>query len=394
MGLRRWVLIFFVAAAVALAIAYGFMPRPVEVDVVTASRGELRVTVEEEGKTRVKDRFTVSAPVAGFLRRVSLEVGDRVKKGQAVAMLDPLRSSVLDARARAAAEAAVSAARAALSGAGQRQRASEAAAAYAASRLERTRGLFDGGFVPQDAMDLVVSDAKRAEAERAAAEAAVGAATFELEKARTALGYSAAGEAGSAVAVRSPVDGRVLRIYRKSEGAVLPADPLVDLGDARNLEVIAEVLSADAVRIKEGATVLLERWGGEEAIKGMVTTIEPAGFTKVSSLGVEEQRVNVISTITSMPEGAQRIGDGFRVDARFVIWEGPSVLQVPVSSLFRSGDGWAVFVVSGGRARLRAVTIGHTNGLFAEAVSGVAEGETVISHPDDAITDGVRVRAR
>ena len=395
MGQRRWVLVSLVAAAVALAIAYGFLPRPVPVDAVTVSRGELLVTVEEEGRTRVKERFTVSAPVAGFLRRVSLEVGDIVNKGQTVATIDPSRSSVLDARARAAAEAAVSAARAALGGAKQRRRVAEAAAEYSAGSLERTRGLFDLGFAARDAMDLALSDAKRAEAELAAAEAAVSVAAFELEEARTALGYSAAGGAGGGgLAVRSPVDGRVLKVYRESEGAVFSADPLVDVGDARNLEVIAEVLSADAVRIKEGAIVLLERWGGEGAMRGKVTTVEPAGFTKVSSLGVEEQRVNVISAITSMPDGAQKIGDGFRVEARFVIWEDPAVLRLPVSSLFRSGEGWAVFVVSGGRARTRGVTIGHTNGVFAEVLSGVTEDESVISHPDDAIADNVRVRAR
>ncbi len=394
MSLRRWVMISLVAAAVALAIAYGFMPRPVPTDVVRASRGKLLVTVEEEGKTRVRDRYTVSAPVAGFLRRIDLDVGDSVKKGQTIAVLEPSRSSVLDPRARAEAEAVVSAARATLRGVEERRRAAGAERTYATKKLKRTRRLFEAGFVTRDVMDHVKSDAEGAEAQLAAAEAAVRAADFELKKARAVLGYSAAAEAGRVVSLPSPVDGRVLKLHRESEGVVSASDPLVDIGDPRNIEVVAEVLSADAVRIKQGATVFLERWGGEETLKGRVTTVEPAGFTKVSSLGVEEQRVNVISDIIRMPDEARKMGDGFRVDARFVIWEGASVLQVPVSSLFRHNDGWAVFVVSDGRAQRRTVRVGHTNGLFAEVLSGVSEGEAVIARPDDSISEGVRVRAR
>lgn len=394
MGLRRWVMILFVTAVAALAIAYGFMPRPVPTDVVRVSRGQLRVTVEEEGKTRVKDRYTVSATVAGFLRRIDLDVGDTLKKGSTVAVLEPTRSSVLDARARAEATAVVSVARATQKGAEERRRAAEAASVYAEKKLERTTRLFKGGFVASDEMDRVKSETEGARAQLAVAEADVRAAASELKKARAVLGYSATAEVGRVVSLPSPIDGTVLKIYRKSEGVVQASDPLMDIGDAGRLEVIAEVLSADAVRIKKGAVVFLERWGGKEALKGRVRTIEPAGFTKVSSLGVEEQRVNVISDIIEMPKDGQSMGDGFRVDAKFVIWEGASVLRVPVSSLFRHSDGWAVFVVSDGRAQRRALRVGHTNGLFAEVVSGVTEGELVIARPDDAISEGVRVRAR
>ncbi len=394
MAIRRWVLIVLVAIAVALGIAYGFMPRPVPADVVRVSRGLLVVTVEEEGKTRVKERYTVTSPVEGFLRRIDLDVGDRVKKGQTVAVVEPPRSSVHDPRTLAEYRAALSMAEAALKGAKERQRAVEAEREYAAKKLERTKRLFERGVVSSDEMDHVRSNAESAEAELKAAEAAVKAARFDLEKARAAVTFSAARGGERTLELRSPVDGRVLKLHRESEGAVMPRDPLVDIGDPGKLEVVTEVLSADAVRIKKGATVFFERWGGREPLSGRVTTIEPAGFTKVSSLGVEEQRVNVIAEITAMPEEARKMGDGYRVDAKFVIWKGKSVLKVPVSALFRHGDGWAVFVVKNGRARRRALKVGHMNGLFAEVISGLKEGETVIAHPDDDIDDGVRMREK
>jgi len=394
MAIRRWVLIVLVAIAVALGIAYGFMPRPVPADVVRVSRGLLVVTVEEEGKTRVKERYTVTSPVEGFLRRIDLDVGDRVKKGQTVAVVEPPRSSVQDPRTLAEYRAALSMAEAALKGAKERQRAVEAEREYAAKKLERTKRLFERGVVSSDEMDHVRSNAERAEAELKAAKAAILAARFDLEKARATVTFSAARGGERTLELRSPVDGRVLKLHRESEGAVMPRDPLVDIGDPGKLEVVTEVLSADAVRIKKGATVFFERWGGREPLSGRVTTIEPAGFTKVSSLGVEEQRVNVIAEITAMPEEARKMGDGYRVDAKFVIWKGKSVLKVPVSALFRHGDGWAVFVVKNGRARRRALKVGHMNGLFAEVISGLKEGETVIAHPDDDIDDGVRMREK
>ncbi|MFQ5480605.1 MAG: efflux RND transporter periplasmic adaptor subunit [Thermodesulfobacteriota bacterium] len=394
MNLRRWVIIVLAAVAVTLAIIYGLMPRPLPADVVKARRGEFIVTVEEEGKTRVKERYTLSAPVAGVLGRIALDVGDKVKKGQTVALLTPLRPGVLDSRAHAEAEALLSAARAVLKEARERSRAAKAAKVYAMEKLRRTESLFKGGFVSRDELELANSEAEGAEAELAASEAAVKAAGFDVQRARAVLHDSTDARAGRAVSVRSPVDGRVLKIHRESEGVVSASEPLVDIGDPKRLEVIAEVLSADAVRIRVGDKVFLKRWGGGEVLKGRVTVIEPAGFTKISSLGVEEQRVNVIAEIISLPENAMGLGDGYRVDAGFVIWEGASVLTVPVSALFRHGDGWAVFVVKNGRAERRSLKVGHINGLSAEVVSGVSEGEAVIAHPDDALSDGVRVRAR
>ncbi len=394
MTLRRWVTIAVLAGAVALGIAYGFIPRAVPVEIARVRRGPLVVTVEEEGKTRVKERYTLTAPVDGYLQRIGLDVGERVRKGQTVAVIEPPRPSVHDPRTRAETEAAVSMAEAALRGAEERQRAVAAETEYAARKLERTERLFKKGVVSKDTLDRVRSEAEQMEAELKAAEAEVLTARFDLEKARAALEFSASSGSERLLRLRSPVDGSVLKVYRESEGAVLSRDPLLDIGDPERLEVVTEVLSADAVRIKKGALVYFERWGGEEPLKGRVTTIEPAGFTKVSSLGVEEQRVKVIADILTMPGEARKMGDGYRVDAKFVIWEGASVLKVPVSALFRHGEGWAVFVVKNGRARRRPLEVGHMNGIFAEVLSGLVEGETVVVHPGDEVDDGVRVEVR
>jgi HlyD family secretion protein len=397
MSRNRWIVVTSIAAAVVFAIVYGFMPKPVTVDIAKAARGPMMVTVEEEGRTRVKERYVISAPVAGFLRRIERDVGDPVKKGQTVAELEPLRSAVLDPRSRAAAEAAVSAAKAALRAADEIVRARDADAEYAKANAARSGKLYASGYISKDAMDQSESEEKRTRASLLSAEAAAEAARSELDKARTSLGYSAADQAvvrGKVVAVRSPVDGRVLKVHHESEGTVNPGDPLIDIGDPAGLEVKAEVLSEDAVKIKPGMTVLFERWGGDANLSGRVRVVEPAGFTKISSLGVEEQRTLVIADIAAPPGSAQRLGDGYRVDARFVIWEGKNVLQVPASALFRKGDGWEVFVIRNKRARLRPVQVGQRTGLTAEIVAGLSEGEEVITHPDDSISEGTRIRPR
>ena len=394
---RRRLIVISIMATVILAVAYGFMPRPVPVEVVKAMRGALRVTIEEEGMTRVKDRFIISSPVSGYKRRIELEVGDQVKKGQTVVVLEPVRSSVLDPRSRAEAEASVSAALAALNSAQENARAAAADAEYSRQKLERNRKLYEVGYIARDLLEQAESEAKRTEANRLSAEAAVKTASSELQRARAALRYSAAEgtvDHGEIVAVRTPVSGRVLKIHRESEGAVNAGDPLIDIGDPSNLEVKAEVLSADAVNIKTGTPIIFERWGGDKPLTGKVKTIEPAAFTKISSLGVEEQRVLVIADITSIPESWQRLGDGYRVEASFIIWEGKDVLKVPASALFRKGVGWAVFVMKDRKSHLREVRVGHRNGLEAEIISGVPEGEMVIVNPDESVRDGGRVRIR
>lgn len=385
------------AAAVAAAVVYGFMPRPVPVDTAKAARGPLRVAVEEEGKTRVKDRFVISAPVAGIARRIELEAGDPVAKGHTVAELEPMRSAVLDPRARAEAVARLRAAEASLKAAEQRAAAAKADAEYAGSELARVRGLQQKGFASRDDLERAEANARRTGADLRSAEFGVKVAAFEVEEARTALRYSAAEEAAGPtrrVLIRTPVDGRVLKVFHKSEGVVAAGAELLEVGDPAALEVEVDLLSEDSVRVGPGTRVLFERWGGEPALEGRVRIVEPAGFTKVSALGVEEQRVHVISEIVSPRRTWERLGDGYRVEASFIVWEGTGVLQVPSSALFRHGEGWAVFVVKDGKARRRAVETGHRSGLSTEITSGLEEGETVITHPDRSIEDGTRVRQR
>ncbi len=395
MQLRRKIIIVAIAAAVVFAIAYSFMAKPVLIDTVRVTYGTVRVTVEEEGKTRVIDRFVISAPVTGFARRVELNVGDPVAKGQVLVELEPQRSRVLDPRSRAEAEAHVAAAEAALNSAKENRRAAKADADYASAEFERIKKLFDDGFISEDNRERAEAEARHRSATLRSAEFNVEVSRFELEATKTALKFTT-GERDSAenVTIHAPVAGRILKLHRESEGVVTEGQPLIEVGDPEALEVEVDVLSEDAVRIRAGTKVLFDRWGGDTPLEGVVRVVEPAGFTKVSALGVEEQRVLVISDITSPPEQWEELGDGYRVEALFVLWEGDNVLQVPASSLFRYGDGWAVFVVEGKRARLKIVTLGHRSGLTAEIVSGLTEGEAVITHPDEAIEDGSRVRLR
>jgi HlyD family secretion protein len=394
---KRWLGIAFVTVVVVLLVVYGFRPQPALVETAEAKRGPLRVTVEEEGKTRVTDRFVVSAPVAGFARRVTLDVGDPVKQGQEVLLLEPLRSAVLDPRSRAEAEARVEAAEASLRAAREKARAAAADAAYWEGELARMRKLYKTDDISEDRYERTVTSQRQAEATRRSAEHTVEVAQSELDAARAALKYSAAVPAnpvGETVAVHAPVGGRVLKVVHKSEGVVNPGDPLLEIANARSLEVEVEVLSADAVRISPGARVLFERWGGGELLEGRVRRIEPVAFTKISALGVEEQRVLVIADITSPPGLWRRLGDGYRVEASFILWEAQDVLQIPASALFRHQDGWAVFAVEEGFARRREVEVGRRNGLVAQILSGLSEGAIVITHPDDSIEDGKPVKQR
>ncbi|BAL23986.1 efflux RND transporter periplasmic adaptor subunit [Azoarcus sp. KH32C] len=388
---RRRIVLAAIAVAIGWGLYHGFRPQPLVVDARAVERGPMRVAIEQEGRTRVVDRYVVAAPVAAYARRIALDVGDAVQAGQSLVELEPQRSEVLDARRRAEAEARVAAAFANASAVEQRMRAAQAGADLADKDLRRARSLRAAGHVSAEAEDRAVAETDRAGSELRSAQFAVSTARHELEAARTALGYAAAGGKGAPIVVRSPVAGQVLRIPRKSEGAIAVGQPLLDIGDPRSLEVEVDVLSADAVRIAPGTRVLFERWGGEGALEGVVRVVEPAGFTKVSALGVEEQRVWVIANFTSPPAQWQRLGDGYRVEASFIVWEDKDVLQIPASALFRDGDGWAAFVIEGGRAVKRRVEPGQRNGLSAQVLSGVKEGEQVVVHPDDRLRDGARV---
>ena len=303
-----------------------------------------------------------------------------------------------DPRTRAAAEARVAATQAALKAAGERASASLAEADFAAVELKRLQGLYAQKAVSDEALEKAETLARKARAAAQSSAFEVEVARHELEAARTALKYSLAGgentSAGQTLAIRAPVDGVLLALHHESEGVINAGQALLEMGDPRSLEVVVELLSADAVRVQAGMRVLLERWGGENTLEAEVKTVEPLGRTKLSALGVEEQRVNVIVSLNSQPQQWQRLGDGYRVEARFILWESDKVLQVPASALFRVQDEWAVFVVEHGKARHRIVKTGRRNGLAVQVLEGLNEGETIILHPDDAVDDGVAVRAR
>ncbi|MGQ9860906.1 MAG: efflux RND transporter periplasmic adaptor subunit [Thiobacillaceae bacterium] len=393
---RARLALLLLVLTIAGGLGWGFMPRPVAVDMATVTQGPLTVNVEEEGKTRVRDRYVIHAPMSGHLRRIELKVGDPVRPGQVLAVLEPARADALDPRTRAQAQAQARAAEAALAAAREDARAAEAEALLARQELARAEALGRAEFLSRAAVDQARTRVDRSDAAREAARHAVDVARHQLETARAVLARAAALQAGGPtelMEVRAPVAGRVLKLVRESEGAVAAGQALLEIGNPQALEVEVEVLSTQAVRIEPGARVLLERWGGPP-LEARVRLVEPAGFTKVSALGVEEQRVRVIVDITAPRETWQTLGDGYRVDARFVLWEAPNVLQVPASSLFRHDDGWAVFVVEAGRAHLRKVELGQRAGLAAQILSGLTAGEQVVAHPDDRIRDGIRVRPR
>lgn len=395
--LRR-TLIIVVGIGLAGLIAWGFMPRPVEVDVRAVTHGILSVTVTEEGKTRVIDRYVVSAPIDGYARRIELDVGDVVEAGQELVHLDPMRSGTLDPRSQAEAQAGVNAAQAALSAANEAVTAATAEAERARNEYERLRRLAAQGLVSQNALDAARADWRSTEARQRSAQFNVEVSQGQLEVARAALDYAAASPSSSdahqSVTVIAPADGRVLKLIRESEGAVRQGQELIEIGDPAALEVEVELLSQDAVRLRPGMPVRLLRWGGPEALEAAVRRIEPTGFTKVSALGVEEQRVLVICDITSPLEAWRALGDGYRVEAEFVIWEEADVLQVPTSALFRDGEDWAVFVIREGRAQVLPITLGARSGLAAQVTGGIEEGDRVIIYPGDRVSEGGRVEPR
>jgi HlyD family secretion protein len=409
---KRWIWSSAIAVLVVAALVWGFRVQPVIVETVAAARGPLRVTVEEEGKTRVRDRYVVSAPVTGFARRLNWKTGDPIKSGDTVAQLEPLRSQSLDPRTREQSEARVRVAEAALKVAEQRvrtldeqMRAAQVDSVYWKKELERATGLRKSGDIAQDRYDKTVFEARRADAALSTAEQSSATARVEVETARAELQAARAllvnptvianaGNSGEIAMVRAPVSGRVLKVIRESEGVVNLGDPLLEIANARALEVEVEVLSADAVRIGSGTRVLLNRWGGDRPLEARLRRVEPTGFTKVSALGVEEQRVRVIADITSPEEQWQRLGDGYRVEASFVVWEDDSVLQIPASAIFRSGEHWAVFVVENAAARRRPVEVGRRTGLVVQILSGLKDGELVITHPDDTVSDGTAVEVK
>ncbi|MGB2713199.1 MAG: efflux RND transporter periplasmic adaptor subunit [Vicinamibacterales bacterium] len=381
-------------AVIGTLLAVALWPRALPVDVGTVTRGPLVVTVDEEGMTRVRDRFVVSSPVGGRVLRIELEPGDAVKRGQVVARVRAEAAPLLDERSRAEAQAAVERSRAALGRARAEEQRARAALAQLQRELTRIRELAKSRVVSSQELETREADARVAEESVNAAAFAVRAAGSELQAAQARLTPTNTNTLGRVVTVTAPVDGVVLKRMRESESVVPPGDPLLEIGDPRQLEIVSDLLSTDAVRVRPGARSIVEQWGGDKSLEARVRRVEPAGFTKISALGVEEQRVNVVLDFVSPSTASALLGDAYRVEIRIVIWEAAKVLKVPTSALFREGDLWAVYWFDAGRARRTVVELGHQTAQEAEVTSGLTEGTRVILHPGDTLADGARVKER
>jgi HlyD family secretion protein len=401
MKIRPGRLILWGSAALLLALlAWSFRPQPVPVDLGAVQRGNLRVTIDEEGMTRVRERYVVSAPVAGRLQRVELEPGDAVVARRTVlTTFLPATPSLLDTRTRAETEARMKAAQAARDQARVALQHTRDELAFSQTELARQRQLAKIDAITEERLAAFELDARNKEAQLKAAELALQAAEHELEAARAVLQQvvtpSGAGQsAGGVLSLRSPIDGVVLRVHQESEALVPAGTPLVEVGNPNQLEIVADLLSTDAVKVQAGFPVLIDGWGGEKTLRGRVRLIEPAGFTKISALGVEEQRVNVLIDFEGTDGHLPKLGDGYHVEVSVIIWERDGVLKIPTSALFRVGNDWAVFAVREGKAARATVQIGQRNAIEAEVLSGLAESEEVIVHPGDTVNDGVSVIRR
>jgi HlyD family secretion protein len=393
MRVFRLGLVAALVGLIAIAFVWAVRPQPVPVDLLAVWRGPMAVTVAAEGMTRVREPWTVSAPVAGTVARLPVQVGDAVLQGQTlVALIEPAAPAFLDARARIQAEAAVTEAEAALRLAEVSLRQAEDDLRYSETQLTRTRELAARGIVAQSVLEA-------AEQLRQTRESALELGRYELELSRATLARAQAqllgpeemigeGVAQCCVQILAPLSGRVLEITDPSARAVQPGEPLMTLGNLQDLEIEVDLLSADAVRVVPGAPAEIDRWGGEGVLAARVRRIDPAAFTRVSALGIEEQRVRLRLELLDPPEVWQGLGDRFRVHVRIGIWSAPQVLQVPVSALFRQGDAWAVFQELNGRALLTEVALGQITGSSAEVLSGLTEGALVVTYPGNRISAG------
>jgi HlyD family secretion protein len=378
-----------VIVVVATAIAWAMRSQPVAVATAVVQPGALVVTASAEGRTRVKELYVVSAPVDGQLERVIVHAGDVVAIDVAVAEIRPGASRPLDPRSRAEAAAAVKVAEAAVARADAGEREARAALVHSDSLLDTTRRLAENGAVPQ--ADLLHSG-HEAEIRSRAVEGAAAAsrtARAELARVRAVLAPATTGP-GQPTVVHAPAAGRILRVLRESAGPVAAGTPLLEVGDVANLEVHVDLLSGDAANVRPGAAATITGWGGPQPIRAQVRRVDPAAFTKVSALGLEEQRVHVVLDLVEAPPAG--LGHDYRVDAAIVVWEGKNVLRAPSTALFRSGERWTVFVVRDGRARRTFVDIGATDGKWTATNGGLKEGDAVIVQPSDAVQDGTRVR--
>ncbi len=391
-------LVWVVIAAVVALLVLALRPQPIEADFTKVLRGPLQITLDEEGKTRVRDRYMVSAPVAGRVLRIEHEPGDSVDAGRTVlARFYPSAPQLLDNRARAIAEGRVKAAEATL----EKQRVellrAQAEQRHARVEFERSEKMHADGLLATNQMDSVKLQVETTTELVHAAKTGIKLAQRELETAQASLiqSGSASNSENSIILLRSPINGVILRRLQESEAVIQSGEPLVEVADPDKLEIVSDMLSTDAVQINPGDQVLIEQWGGEKTLQGRVRRIEPYGFTKISALGVEEQRVNVIVDFEDVQQAWEALGDGYRVEVRIVIWESNNVLKVPTSSLFRNGEQWAVYQPDAeGLVVLQEVKIGQRNAREAQVVEGLQEGATVLAYPSDKITEGIMVVER
>ena len=384
---RRLALVVGALAALA-AIIYYWIPKPASVETATVRRGPLEVTVEEEGKTRVRDRFVVTAPISGNLQRIEHEVGDAIAKGQEIAKIQPPDPALLDPRTREEAQARLAAALAQARAADTAIVRAIASLGVATREAERTRKLSESGAITITEKERDELNEQVAQADLAAAREQKRAAMAQVAAARATLGQGNS-DRGGPFPVTSPAAGRILKLVRDSAGPVQQGAPLIELGDPHALEVVIDVLSSDAAQIAPGMPVEITAWGGGHPLAGTVTRIEPSAFTRISALGVEEQRVNII---VGIPDPPPTLGDGFRVEGKIILWHGDA-LSVPANAVFRDRGRWAVYTVSQGRAHLVPIEVGRRGRLAIEVAKGLAPGDVVILHPGDQVTDGGRVSA-
>ncbi|MET0411780.1 MAG: HlyD family efflux transporter periplasmic adaptor subunit, partial [Polyangiaceae bacterium] len=386
------------SALFALTVAgtlFALRPAPVPVDVAAALRGPLLVAVEESGVTRIKDRYVVSAPVAGELARIWLDPGDELQKGDVIARIAPALPPLLDERTRREARARLSAAVSALGQSRAQVGRATTAKELAERELNRDMMLALKGSIAPQGLDRTAFEARMRADELASATFAARVAEEEVRRARAVLeeADTAQGETETAD-IPSPVPGNILKVLQRSAGLVAPGTPLFEVGDLARLEIVVDLLTTDAVQVEPGTSAEIIDWGSPRVLHGEVLRIEPSAFTKLSALGVDEQRVNVVITLTDPRERWLALGDGYRVRARIPLWRSPEVTKVPIGALFRHGDGWAVYRVEGRTAKLASVEVGHRGETEAEITSGLGPGELVAVHPGDRVAHGVRVEAR
>lgn len=391
----RLVLVVLGLLVLASLVVFALMPEPVVVDAAKVVRGPLAATISESGMTRVKDRFVVSAPVAGMLSRITREPGDPVHEGDVLAEIAPAQSPLLDERARAQAEARLGAARSAQGQTEAQEARAKSARKLAEHELERVKGLYESGSATAQQLEQAQFQARMRGEEVSSAEFARKVAREEVRSARAMLETGNSRHSpGWHVDVISPVSGALLRVHRESAGVVAAGAPLLEVGDPRALEVVVDLLTTDAVQIQAGTPVVLTGWGGNRELEGRVRRVEPSGFTRLSALGVDEQRVNVVVALTGADESATTLADSYHVEARIVLWEGKKILQVPQGAAFRHGAGWAVYRVDSGRTHLVPVSIGHRGDTAFEIRNGLRDGDTVVVHPGDRVTEDARVEIR